>query len=209
MGHKAIETVYVGHRFRSRLEARWAVFFDAMGIQWVYESEGFEHNGVRYLPDFRLPKLYCWVEVKGDPGVMVEEAARLSTMLADGTALPDFEFCGEPNIGGGLILLGDIPRETCLVMHRVIQHTAKQGLRSALGFFVEANKSRPDGAFIVEPASMLAAQHDVTPTAHVERQENFGRWSNEHVALGCCVDLGAAPGYTRARSARFEFGERG
>jgi hypothetical protein len=26
---QAIETVYRGHRFRSRLEARWAVFFDA------------------------------------------------------------------------------------------------------------------------------------------------------------------------------------
>lgn len=28
---KAIETEYDGHRFRSRLEARWAVFFNAIG----------------------------------------------------------------------------------------------------------------------------------------------------------------------------------
>lgn len=27
---KAIDTVYKGYRFRSRLEARWAVFFDAL-----------------------------------------------------------------------------------------------------------------------------------------------------------------------------------
>jgi hypothetical protein len=27
---KAIETSYKGYRFRSRLEARWAVFFDAL-----------------------------------------------------------------------------------------------------------------------------------------------------------------------------------
>lgn len=28
---KAIETEYDGHKFRSRLEARWAVFFNAIG----------------------------------------------------------------------------------------------------------------------------------------------------------------------------------
>ncbi len=29
---KAIETRYKGYRFRSRLEARWAVFFDALSV---------------------------------------------------------------------------------------------------------------------------------------------------------------------------------
>ena len=38
---KAIETYYKGYRFRSRLEARWAVFFDAAGIKYEYEPEGF------------------------------------------------------------------------------------------------------------------------------------------------------------------------
>jgi hypothetical protein len=39
---KAIETRYKGYRFRSRLEARWAVFFDALGVEWEYEKEGFD-----------------------------------------------------------------------------------------------------------------------------------------------------------------------
>ena len=52
---KAIETSYKGYRFRSRLEARWAVFFDALGIKWEYEPEGFELPSGRYLPDFFLP----------------------------------------------------------------------------------------------------------------------------------------------------------
>ena len=52
---KAIETIYKGYRFRSRLEARWAVFFDALGIDWQYEVEGFElDNGEWYLPDFKI-----------------------------------------------------------------------------------------------------------------------------------------------------------
>ena len=63
---KAIETEYNGYRFRSRLEARWAVFFDAVGILYDYELEGFEFDsGMRYLPDFYLPELNMWVEVKG------------------------------------------------------------------------------------------------------------------------------------------------
>ena len=39
---KPIETVYNGYRFRSRLEARWAVFFDTLGIEYEYEKEGYE-----------------------------------------------------------------------------------------------------------------------------------------------------------------------
>ena len=64
---KAIETLYNGYRFRSRLEARWAVFFNTAGIKYQYEPEGFDlGNGVYYLPDFWLPELKMWVEVKGE-----------------------------------------------------------------------------------------------------------------------------------------------
>lgn len=64
---KPIETRYAGCRFRSRLEARWAVFFDRLGIKWLYEPQGFEvgERRRRYLPDFHLPDLGTWVEVKG------------------------------------------------------------------------------------------------------------------------------------------------
>lgn len=63
---KAIETRYAGCRFRSRLEARWAVFLDALSIPWEYEPQGFELpvNG-RYLPDFWLPVAEAWMEIKG------------------------------------------------------------------------------------------------------------------------------------------------
>ena len=93
---KAIETVYRGYRFRSRLEARWAVFFDALNITWEYEPEGFElSNGDRYLPDFRLPTFQggIWAEVKPDRGDF-QKMAQLckdtdgSALLCNGT--PDF-----------------------------------------------------------------------------------------------------------------------
>ena len=66
---KAIETKYKGYRFRSRLEARWAVFFETAGYEWVYEPEGFDlGGGDYYLPDFfvRSPyaRRYSYVEIK-------------------------------------------------------------------------------------------------------------------------------------------------
>jgi hypothetical protein len=62
---KAIPTRYNGYRFRSRLEARWAVFFDRLDIEYTYEVEGFETVEGWYLPDFYLPRLEYWFEVKG------------------------------------------------------------------------------------------------------------------------------------------------
>ena len=74
---KAIETEYNGYRFRSRLEARWTVFFDSVGIKYEYEPEGFEmEDGTRYLPDFYLPDLDLWVEVKGVLSKFDEEKIR-------------------------------------------------------------------------------------------------------------------------------------
>lgn len=63
---KAIETRYKGFRFRSRLEARWAVFFDTLGVEYHYEPEGYElPDGTWYLPDFFLPAEDCYFEIKG------------------------------------------------------------------------------------------------------------------------------------------------
>jgi hypothetical protein len=66
MDIKPIETKYKGYKFRSRLEARWAVFFDAVGIEWEYETEGYQFDdGTKYLPDFYLPESKQFFEVKG------------------------------------------------------------------------------------------------------------------------------------------------
>jgi hypothetical protein len=62
---QAIETRYKGYRFRSRLEARWAVYFDALGVDWAYEPEGFVlDDGTWYLPDFYIKDWNCYAEVK-------------------------------------------------------------------------------------------------------------------------------------------------
>lgn len=74
---KAIETRYNGYRFRSRLEARWAVFFDKCNIRYEYESEGYElPNGEKYLPDFYLPDLDVHVEVKRNTPEGIKEVLK-------------------------------------------------------------------------------------------------------------------------------------
>jgi hypothetical protein len=58
-------TIYNHHKFRSRLEARWAVYFDAIGLEYEYEKEGFIlEDGESYLPDFWFPQVNMWAEVK-------------------------------------------------------------------------------------------------------------------------------------------------
>jgi len=73
MSIKAIETTYQGYKFRSRLEARWAVFFDAMNWEWQYEKEGFILPSGWYLPDFWIETINMWAEVKPKPLEKIEK----------------------------------------------------------------------------------------------------------------------------------------
>jgi hypothetical protein len=104
---KAIETQYKGYRFRSRLEARWAVFFDASGIEFEYEPEGFDlawtwHGSpppglpvewsVKYLPDFWLPQVSMFAEVKPETPSVIE--ASKAAVLAETSGRPVLLLCG-------------------------------------------------------------------------------------------------------------------
>lgn len=107
---KAIETIYRGNKYRSRLEARWAVFFDNLGIKYEYEQEGYIlSNGSKYLPDFFLPT-FCYhgmyVEVKPECGdfskaIQFAKEAQKEIWLAEGTpAIRAYNvFCALPYEG--------------------------------------------------------------------------------------------------------------
>lgn len=83
-----IQTEYKGYWFRSRLEARWAVFFDRTGVDWSYEVQGFnltnQEESLLYLPDFYIQSMHTpwendtevWVEVKGVMKKKDEEKCR-------------------------------------------------------------------------------------------------------------------------------------
>jgi hypothetical protein len=96
---KAIETRYKGYRFRSRLEARWAVFFDHLGLRWQFEPEGFDLTAYDlgyYLPDFFLPDLNYWIEVKPENFAGDEEAYKKLAYVAQATKSFGLLVAGEP-----------------------------------------------------------------------------------------------------------------
>jgi len=104
---KAIETRYAGCHFRSRLEARWAVAFDHLGIEWEYEAQGYEvtprlslgEETFHYLPDFWLPELNMWAEVKG-----TWTPAECDRFLNAAASIMDHRD------GGNFVILPTIPR---------------------------------------------------------------------------------------------------
>jgi hypothetical protein len=97
MNIKPKETRYRGYRFRSRLEARWAVYFEVLGISWEYEPQGYElEDGISYLPDFFFPELKCFGEVK--PGGFDDEALIKIRMLCKGTDYDCILLDGVPEV---------------------------------------------------------------------------------------------------------------
>lgn len=48
------ETEYVGQQFRSRIEARWACFFDTLGIEWIYELEHYDFGRKHHWDDYEF-----------------------------------------------------------------------------------------------------------------------------------------------------------
>lgn len=160
------------------------MFFDALGIRWQYEREGFElPSGRRYLPDFYLPACGTWIEVKGDEaridrGLLIEAACHLPQ--------PTYKECGER--GPVVMLLGPIPRPM------------ERGDYGWIGF----NPPEPGfvdiwhwgfGTFHKNQRPWALKPWDKTPLL-IPTIDPY-EWND------------AMPAYQRARSARFEHGESG
>ena len=97
MNIKPIPTTYNGIKYRSRLEARWAIFFDELGIKFEYELEGFEfENGKRYLPDFYLTELCTYVEIKPTVNVPVKEISKMCDLVFNDQTKRLLLICGSP-----------------------------------------------------------------------------------------------------------------
>jgi hypothetical protein len=213
---RPIETHYQGCRFRSRLEARWAVFFDALGIRWEYEPQGFivkawacrepPEQGVQqwpYLPDFFLPDFGCWVEVKGSIADLSADYLNMIAWTVDwGGQLPGM--ADSLYSTRGLLWLGPIPAaDLCCrgwPVHPILQHS--RGGHVAPVVFDPFN----------EPHLRVLYDHD----------EHYfdATWSDGQPGLRLALasyprmlaDPRSCPSrvaqaYTAARSARFEHGE--
>ena len=188
---KAIDTEYRGFRFRSRLEARWAVFLDAVGRRWDYEREGFELPSGRYLPDFwlpiesdRHPHAGYWLEIK--PFAPTDRESRLACELTEATRHRTLVVAGPPREG----------------QFEVWKTVGKYGS-------VRLARTWPSQPIAVPPElrPFLPSVLDADETGHglyglyylLNATPSFDRFVFDPV--------GVTPALKAARSARFEFGE--
>lgn len=180
---KAIETSYKGYRFRSRLEARWAVFFDAIGVDWEYEPQGFEFPGEaglveRYLPDFKITG-NLFVEVKGSEDQFNQDRCRMENAIRAGL--------------GTLLILGEIPNpESGWGIHLHACATTENNVIEWVHFFFE------DGGWDY-------AEHSELINAILGESwspSNKSYFVKTRLAYRQVIDA-----YRAARSARFEHGE--
>lgn len=211
---RAIETVYKGYRFRSRLEARWAVCFDVLDLPWQYEIEGFSLPSGPYLPDFWLPDNAAWLEVK--PGTPTEMERQRAGELA---AYTDCKFvtilAGSPWVGENTVYAytGLLPRR----FDRYVELAMRDeqfGVIAAIAQFYKGYYWKD----AIERLKSLASgdtEEDKAFLAWVDRQfADIGAEKpySERTLTGFENAFDAAlvaEAYAAARAARFEHGERG
>lgn len=205
VNHGAIETEYGGYRFRSRLEARWAVFFDALGIEWKYETQGFEAEGHRYLPDFYLPESDDWVEVKGDALALHKDLSRMRVMLGSNSPLPGIA-AGKSQ----LVLLGEIPYSENLVLHPCLGHEEGKIVRRHVVFLPAEmlNDKTQGGAMSIFDQGALARWCGIVCADSLATLDDKNLWSASHASPVAPRNI-AADAYRTARHARFEHGQSG
>lgn len=207
MSITAIETRYRGYRFRSRLEARWAVFFDSLGIKWEYEPQGYKVGVVAkkaYLPDFFLPATKTWVEVKGD----CEAINRWLLSLASGpNGLP---YMGDAmkSHGGGLLILGPIP-DLDQDHHAPIHPILKGDENDYSHSYIFPAIFESEGMIKVIKAKAFGRKfHNAAPLGDIPFAIIRVAWENQPMSILDYSPDDVVAAYDEARGARFEHEER-
>jgi len=190
---KAIQTEYNGYLFRSRLEARWAVFFDACGIDYEYEPEGFDlGGGLQYLPDFLLHGVKgrdggdLYVEVKGQ---MTDYDARKINRFAS-LGMRENHCCGKS--ATAILIVGPIPSGD--TMDEITDYISEAAYNDHRGWPNYYNFETIDGDY-------FAAHPGINWDGGFELFGDDGSYL-------CEMDpVATEAAYRKARQARFEHGE--
>ncbi len=207
---KAIETIYNGYRFRSRLEARWAVFFDEANVKYEYEPEGFKtEDGICYLPDFYLPNDDVYVEVKPNMEKLFLDKEKISKCMCGNT----------PISNSGLLILGQIPyysQDRNMIPTFLLFEMDDDFLVSKATFFDE------DGHLVSLGAECVADKNSIPIKGRmIQEYEDLYTlnsqlyityrgypWTFPKTAFTYISNL-YRDAFLKARQARFEHGEKG
>lgn len=116
---EAVPRQYAFTGFRSTLEADWAATLDGLGIVWSYEPKVIDlPSGARYIPDFWLPMLGTWIEVKGPATPRIEKAYEFAETLACSCPPPPAS-CVCDWEGGQIVIIG---RPAWRPLNRMMRH---------------------------------------------------------------------------------------
>ena len=123
-----LEASYSATLFRSRAEARWAIFFDLVGWDWDYEPCHYALGSMNYLPDFYLPGTSTWVEVKGPPFLDAAAMGKAASSAAGPHPLPSRQ--APYGLAGAYVLVGPIPPAPAggRPVHQLVKAQATPGL---------------------------------------------------------------------------------
>lgn len=219
---RAIETRYRGYRFRSRLEARWAVLFDHLGVRWEYEKEGFSLPSGPYLPDFyvEVQGQAFWVEVKPNTkdGISDREWMLLSE-LSEATKLCAAFFIGVPGEHRACWWQGEYPNIKvpafqacpCMIVDTAYDEMQMRMQCPVCGFnYVhfetsEGSRERWSGECGHEWRTEFKSHKGEMLLNVDECKYTLNGHLDSFIALGDDAKLEA--GIAKARSARFEHGE--
>lgn len=101
---KAIPTEYDGVKYKSRLEARWAMYFNLLQIYAEYEPFTIRNNGEEYVPDFHSVAVSetkrTIIEIK--PKIPNSNYLDRLVRIHDPSKSDIIIFCGPPNNYHGL-----------------------------------------------------------------------------------------------------------
>lgn len=94
---KVLPTKFRGTEYRSKTEAMWAAYFYFLNVPFVYEPDTYDlgESGC-YIPDFYLPNLDCFVEIK--PDVIIEGRESPCYALAEDSGKTVFLIHGRPQV---------------------------------------------------------------------------------------------------------------
>ncbi len=85
---------YNGTKFKSSVEARWAVFFHTIGLKYEYERRVRLRDHTLCVPDFWLPDFGIWLEVKSEEPR--DDSKNVCQRIADSTGCVVLMAVGAP-----------------------------------------------------------------------------------------------------------------
>jgi len=182
---KALQTSYNGYSCRSRTEARWMVAFDEAKIKYEYEPQGFDLGEVGcYLPDFYLPQVGMYAEVKGRTFNL--EELKKAKALTEEAEEPVLLLDGPPERKAYWAIIPDIKRPEKCGWYEIFESEC----------------------FSANDYDIFEHSHYWSDERRFYSNTGYGCGSFPH-SHNCEYDLMDSEAVLAARSARFEHGESG